>query len=325
MKNPCKLTTMVWLVTFLISGCSTVKVPMTVTHPAEINMSKYKQIAISNIDGNMSRLFVDDLKGRIIDSGRFTLVDRNRLDEVMRELNLSNSDLAQTDKAAKLGNLLPATAIITGRYDGDYKENTEASNAVCYKNNVKYNCINNTRNGKFSTSGSIDVIDVSTGEIKKSKRLANTCEDNTSATDETPPAIDRDALVGKCLNQGLDAFFKAISAWSEVVAAPFMKDGDIPDLEVGINTAKVGDMEGAIAIFQKAIKNSELNPNVKPKVIAKAYWDLGLAFQYSDKFNQAADAFKKSYTLEPSDECMNELKHCEVLKNEKRKLAEQMK
>ena len=325
MNNKWHLTSIIWLVCFLISGCSTVKVPINVTHPAEINMSKYKQIAISTIDGNMSRIFIDDLKSRIIDSGRFTLVDRNRLDEIMHELRLSNSDLAQSDKAAKLGNLLPATAIITGRIDGDYKEKTESSNATCYKDKVKYSCTNYTRSGKFNTSGSMDVIDVSTGEIVKSKRLANSCENNTSATDETPPSIDRDELVGNCLNQGLNAFFKAISPWSELVNVPFRKDGDIPNLEFGINKAKIGDMDGAIATFQKAIKDSEMNPNVKPKVIANAYWDLGLALQYSDKFDRAAEAFKKSYILEPSDECMSELKHCEVLRSEKRKLDDQMK
>lgn len=329
MNNGWKLSSIaVWIVCLsglLVTGCSTVKVPINVTHPAEINMSKYKQIAISNIDGNMGRIFTDDLKGRIIDSGRFTLVDRNRLDEILRELRLSNSDLAQSDKAAKLGNLLPATAIISGRMDGDYQEKTESSNDTCYRKKVAYSCTNYTRSGKFNTSGSMDVIDVSTGEIMKSKRLANTCEDNTSGTDETPPSIDRDALVGKCLNLGLNAFFKAISPWSELVAVPFRKDGDIPELEHGINMAKIGDMDGAIATFQRAIKASEMNPNVKPKVIALAYWNLGLALQYSDKFDQATEAFKKSYTLEPSDECMNELKHCEVLRSEKRKLDAQMK
>ena len=36
-----------------IGGCGTVKVPVKVTHPAEINMTPYKQIAISDIKGDM--------------------------------------------------------------------------------------------------------------------------------------------------------------------------------------------------------------------------------------------------------------------------------
>ena len=310
----------------LTVGCATVRVPIQVTHPAEINMSMYKQIAISRIDGNLGNAFADDLKERLIETGRFTLVDRARLDQIMRELKLSSSDLVQSDKAAKLGNLLPATAIISGHTNGKYEEKMTHEDSTCYrdKNDKRgYRCRTNYRNGIFSTGGSIDVIDVSTGQIIKSKTLGNRCEAGTSATNENPDSIDRDSLIAQCNDQNVTKFVKAISSWTEIVQAPFRKDGDLPALEAGVNQAKIGDMQGAAETFQAAAKDAEMNPKVSPKTIAMAYWNLGLAYQYSDEFDKAITAFNKSCLLDPSDECTRAIGNCQKHRQEKRKLDEQ--
>jgi tetratricopeptide (TPR) repeat protein len=320
----------VWLgICVFVTGCGTVRVPVQVTHPAEINMASYKQVAISRIDGTLGNAFEDDLKGRLVESGRFTLVDRARLDQIMRELNLSNNDLlAQSGKAAKLGKLLPATAIITGRTNGKYEEKMTYEDATCYrdsKDKKGYLCKTYTRTGTYLTDGSIDVIDVATAQILKSRSLGNRCENKISATEANPDIIDRNALASTCSHQNVTKFMKAISPWTEMVQAPFQKDGDLPSLEAGVNLAKIGDMQGAAGTFQAAAKSAEMNPKVSPKTIAKAYFNLGLANQYSDQYDKAMEAFKKSYTLDPSDATAKEIKNCEKLQGEKRKSDEHNK
>jgi len=312
-----------WLgICVIFSGCGTVKVPVKVTHPAEINMAKYKQVAISRIDGNLGNAFADDLKGRLVESGKFTLVDRARLDQIMRELNLSNSDLVQSNKAAKLGKLLPATAIITGRADGRYEEKMTFMETTCYRDKMKYPCQACTRTGTYLTGGSIDVIDVATAQILKSKSLEFRCQGSTNATGAPCEAIDVSGLTSYCVDQNVTRFIKAITPWTEFVQAPFQTDGDLPNLEAGVNMAKIGDMQGAADTFRAAASSAEMNPKVGPKTIAKAYFNLGLAYQYSDEFGKAMEAFKKSYVLDPSDATANEIKQCEKLQREKRKLDE---
>jgi tetratricopeptide (TPR) repeat protein len=325
-KRLCGWLALGMFVGVLLFGCGTVRVPVKVTHPAEINMARYKQIAITDISGNLGNAFSDDLKERIIESNRFTLVDRTRLDRVMRELQLSGSDLAQSDKAAKMGQLLPATAIISGNLNGQYKENMTYQDETRYrdKNDKRgYRVRIFTRTGTVDTSGSVDVIDVSTGQILKSKSLGNRCEDSNSAEGGTPENIDRPVLRGKCVHGNVTKFMKAISPWSEIVRAPFRTDGDLPTLEAGVNKAKIGDMQGAVDTFQEAAKSAEMNPKVKPKTIAKAYFNMGLAYQYSDQHDKALEAFNKSYTIDPSSDCAKEIANCKRLRHEKRKLDEQ--
>jgi curli biogenesis system outer membrane secretion channel CsgG len=306
-----------------ISGCGTVKVPINVTHPAEISMTQYKQIAISDIRGNMGQAFSDGLKNRLIESDRFKVVDRNRMNQIMKELKLSQSDLTDSRNTIKLGKLMSASALIAGHTEGNYKETRSSQRGTCYKDKKKYSCTTYYRKGIFSTSGSIDVIDVQTGEIIRSKVSNAVYNKSTSATNATPPSIDKGSLASAALSDNLETFMKAITPWDEMVLVPFKSDGNIPDLEKGINLAKIGELNEAIKIFQFAAKAAERNAKIKPNSIAKAYWNLGLACEYTYDYDKAIVAFKKAYALNPKDEYSKEINNAKKLKAEKKKLDEQ--
>lgn len=306
-----------------ISGCGTVKVPIKVTHPAEINMAQYKQIAISDVRGNMGQAFSDGLKNRLIESGRFKVVNRKRMNQIMKELKLSQSDLADSGNTIKLGKLMCASALIAGHTEGNYKETTSRKQGKCYKDKKEYTCTTYYRKGIFSTSGSIDVIDVQTGEIIRSKVLSAVHNKSTSATDAAPPSIDKGSLASAALSENLQTFMKAITPWNEMVSVPFKSDTNIPDLEHGIHLAKIGELNEAVKIFQFAAKAAEGNEKIKPNSIAKAYWNLGLACEYSCDYDNAVAAFKKAYVLNPKDEYRKEIKNARKLKAEKKKLDEQ--
>jgi tetratricopeptide (TPR) repeat protein len=309
----------------IISGCSTIRVPIKVTHPAEINMAQYKQIAISDIRGNMGQAFADELKNRLIESNHFKVVDRSSMNQIMKELKLSQSDLADSANAVKLGKLMSASALIAGHTEGKYKEKRSSSRETCYRDKQKYACTYYYRKGRYSTSGSIDVIDVQTGEIIRSKVLNAAYQDSTSAVDDTPPAIDKDSLISAALSKNLNTFMKAITPWDEVVQVPFVKDGDIPELERGINQAKLGELQEAVRIFAGAAKSAESNSKIKPDTIAKAYWDLGLAHEYLFDYDNAIVAFKKAYVLNPEDDYIREIRNAKKLKIERKKLEDQNK
>lgn len=308
-----------------VSGCGTMNIPMQVTHPAEINMTPYKQIALSDIGGNMGRSFSDNLKNLLVESGRFQVVERSRLDQIMKELNLSQSDLTDETNRTKLGKLMTASAMIAGHTESSYDEKMTYENATCGSKDKKYPCKNYYLTGVFKTSGSIDVIDIQTGQIIKNKTLNNKCEVTHSATDAKPELIDKDALASTCLTQNLEVFMKAISPWTEVVQAPFQTDKAIPDLEQGATKAKMGDLNEAATIFANAAKAAEGNAAIKPQSIAKAYFNLGLCYEYTDEFDKAIEAFKKAYSIDSNDIFLKEKSHAETLKRERSKLAEQGK
>lgn len=306
------------------ASCGTVRVPINVTHPAEINMVSYKQIAITDVTGNLGQSFSDSLKNKLVDGGRFKVVDRNRMKQIMAELHISQTDLADPENSVKLGKLLTASVIITGRLNGKYKEKLTQEKATCgNKEDGYYSCINYERKGDYQTNGSIDVIDVATGQILKSKLLNAGYTKTTSQKKDYPPAIDKDQLAGASIEANVNVFLKAITPWDEVVYIPFEKDKAIPDLERGINQAKIGEMEEAVNIFKTAIASAKQNGDIKPKSLANAYFNLGLACTYIWDFDQAIEAFKKAYSLNPKDTYIQWKKKAEEQREERRKLEEQ--
>lgn len=56
----------------------------------------------------------DTLVSAFVNQKRFQLVERKRIDEVLKELNLSQMELVDPDTAAKIGKIVAADAILTG-------------------------------------------------------------------------------------------------------------------------------------------------------------------------------------------------------------------
>lgn len=308
---------------FFLNACSTTKVPVTIKRPAEINISQYRQIAIADIEGRHGLDFSGELKSRLVEIGDFKVVDRSRMGSIMRELQLSQSDLSESKNRAKLGRLLNASVLISGYLNGKYKEDVSYKDGTCYKLKEKRPCVIYHRKGIYSTSGSMDVIEVETGEILRSKILAAAYHDTTRATDAWPDAINRDSLYRSCLVDNVNDFLKSIQPWEETVAVPFKKDSAIPELEKGIHQAKMGEMGQAIMTFARAAQAAEGNAKIRANSIAVAYWDLGLAYKYTWQLDNAIEAFKKAYAFEPDDDYINEIKSAEKMKAEKIKLEEQ--
>lgn len=311
------------LLTF--NACSTVNVPITVTHPPELNMSSFKQIAIGHIDGRVGPNFSDNLKYRLVHAKTYQILDRNQVNDLLREHEISNSDLANPGKRLKLGKFMSASVLIGGRADENYKEDIKTRDIECKdKDGKKYPCTSYTRTGTITLSGSIDVTNVETGHIMTTKLLATECSDSSYATDSQPSAIDKNKISAECLNKNIEMVFRTVSPWSETIKVRFKKEKSLPELENGINMAKLGDLERAIQMFIKAVQTAEANASIAPKAKAEAYWNLGLAYEYTHQFDKASDSFEKGLNYSPDSRFIEEKKNVDKMRREQAQLKEQM-
>src|SRR5688572_2016334 len=123
----------------LVAACSTVRVPVTVTRAPEVNLTRFKQIAVARVDGpsgyydeyykNAAADIDGRLKQALTENGSFQVVDRKHLDSVLAELKLSGSDLADPDSRAKLGKLLTGAVLVFGKIsESTYSEQKDTSN-----------------------------------------------------------------------------------------------------------------------------------------------------------------------------------------------------
>jgi hypothetical protein len=304
----------------LLCACGTVAVRVPVMRPAEVNMAPYQSVAVGEMNGLGSRPMTETLEEALVSSNRFTVVDREHIASVMRELRLSSTDLADPGSAAKLGKVVTAGALIFGDVANQFREQPSESH---YKDDKGVQHTWHEIKGEVNVRATFKIVDVSTGKLIIAKTYEERRSDTNRALDKRPEAIDRQSLERQARAAVIDRFMKAIVPHQEFMYASFQKDSDIPQLEGGIGWAERGDWKKAQDTFNGAAQDAEKNVKLKAPQIAKCYWNLGLSYEYAGDYDKADAMINKAYTLSNDKDMLAELDNIKRLQADAAKLAEQ--
>jgi tetratricopeptide (TPR) repeat protein len=304
----------------LCAACGTVSVRVPVMKPAEINMAPYQSVAVGGMSGNADRPMTDALEEALVNTQRFTVVDRMHMDKVLRELQLSSTDLADPRAAAKLGKVVTAGAMIFGDVSNSYRE---VPSETTYKDDKGKAHTWNSLKGEVNVRATFKIVDVSTGKLIIAKTYEEHRDDTNRGLDKRPDPIDRISLERSARQAVVDRFMKAIVPHQEFMYASFQKDSDIPQLEGGIGWAERGEWKKAQDAFNTAAQDAERNVKLKAPQIAKAYWNLGLSYEYAGDYDKADGMINKAYGLSNDKDMLGELDNIKRLQADAKKLAEQ--
>ncbi len=309
---------------WLALGCGTVLVRVPVMRPAEINMAPYSSVGLGQFaySGNTNGAGAVGglLEQELVNANRFQVVDRQRMDAVMHELRLSASDLADPSSAAKLGKQVTAGALIFGDVSENYQEQDTEEHSQD-KDNKPHTDFK--RRGTANVRATFRVVDVASGRLLISKQYAEKREDSHSARDKKPEPIDREQLLIAGRAEVVSRFMKAIVPHQEFANANFQKDGDLPQLEGGIGWAERGEWKKAQETFNGAIADAEKNPKIKSETLAKAFFNLGLSYEYAGDYDKAQKMVEKAQQLSGNNDYLREIDNIRQLQADQKKLAEQ--
>lgn len=128
--------------------------------------------AIANVD--LGHAIASMLTTKLVNDGTYSLIDRQMLDSIMKEQNLSVSDRADPATACKIGKILSVDAIVVGSITqfGQENKSSSASLPTGYIPGIPYvggigGMFGSVRSSKSKTRVSVDakVIDINTTEI----------------------------------------------------------------------------------------------------------------------------------------------------------------
>ncbi len=304
----------------LLCACGTVAVRVPVMKPAEINMAPYQNVAVGDMTGTGNRPMSDSLEEALVNTNRFTVVDRQHMASVMRELHLSSTDLADPNAAARLGKVVTAGALIFGDVQHSYREQPDETR---YKDDKGVHHTWYTLKGETYVRATFKIVDVATGRLIVAKTYEERRDDTNRALDKRPGPIDRIELENAARRAVVERFMKAIVPHQEYMYANFQKDSDIPQLEGGIGWAERGDWKKAQSTFNDAAQDAEKNVKLKAGQIAKCYWNLGLSYEYAGDYDKAEAMINKAYSLSNEREMLAEIDNIHRLQADAQKLAEQ--
>lgn len=295
----------------LISACAMRPIYVPETHPGEVDLTRYKRIAIGKIEGNAGDDIGGILKDRISRLDSLELIDRFHFDQILGELKFSQDELSDEARRHKLGQLLPATVLILGNASSEYSEATESQSTACPSPAGYIPCTAVRRVGSAYVKGTLQVQEVETGRVVLAKRLQEKAGSTTQWLFNSfePPALDRAAIQQSALDNASQLFAKAILPWSEKVKVNFFVDSDIPQLTVGIRQAESGDWKDAISSFKEALSKVDSQKETSPKILAGIHWNLMLACLYSWDLDEAQKHIKTIERLAPDDYSTSEFKN----------------
>jgi hypothetical protein len=82
------------------------------------NNSTIAVLSIYSSDSNASEYIIGELEYHLVNSGKFRIVDRRRLDQIRNEQNFQLSGDVDDNSAVSIGNMLGANIVITGEITG---------------------------------------------------------------------------------------------------------------------------------------------------------------------------------------------------------------
>lgn len=310
-KNYCYFGLFFIFVMSIFTSCApSARIP--VLKPAEINLRGFDKIVVSNINGNIGSSVADLLTSRLFESDKFTVVDRENLDRIMREHQLSGSGAIDPNTALKMGKLMGAACLITGNANMKYGLKQWKGDPWTDKKGKRHQSY--YVEGIAKTNSTLKVIGLTTGQILAVKSISKEANKKVWENQRWPANPDKDSLVASTVNCTIDTFMKMIAPYTVYIQVKFEKS-KLPESKAGINFLKQGLWEDALEQFKSAKDKNPANPS--------NWYNLGLAYEYSFMFKQAIDALKKANKIKPSEKYITEISNVKCLQAERKKLEQQ--
>jgi len=286
-----------------------------VTRPAEINLRGINKIAIGEIKGRGGQVVADSLSSRLFETQKFEVVDREHLEQILKEQKLSTSGLVNEKNAVKLGKVVGAAVLVFGNNSlMKYDQTKLVDKPWRDKDGVTHQTHYIKGIAKLTTT--LQLVGLSTGKILAAKTISKTAEQTTSADNGWPEEPDSDALTSSTVSDVVNTFIKMIAPYSDYESVTFAKtDSDLPELERCENYAKMGR-------WNDAIDQAKIATQKKPTHVG-AWWDLGISYQFNYMFKEAETAFNEAYKIEPDAKYLRQVSEVKRLAAERKKLNDQ--
>lgn len=319
MKAFCCLLSLI-VCALIIQSCGSSYVSVPVTRPSEVNLIKYKNVCVGEFGGHrVGRNLHIELTNALIGSGKVNVLDHQALDRLLFENELTLAGLILRENSDKLTKLLGAAAIISGRVlTYDFDQDVQKGSPYADKNGKTHHDF--VKVGTAKVKINFKITDLTNGQIIFSRNFERTVVGKNSATDEYPPDVKAEEQFSIARENIVREFTRCILPYTERINVEFLTDSDLPELEQGVELIRRGAWEDGIARFllcARAVRNNE--------TLAKAYYDLGLAYQYTYTFDKAHEAFSKACALVNEQRYFTAATRCRIMEEEQRRLEYQLK
>jgi tetratricopeptide (TPR) repeat protein len=287
---------LVSILLLLFVGCGSKSVYVNRTVPPEIDLKGIEVLAVGELKGPAAAEAEAELISMLFDTKAFRIVDRTHLNRILQEQALHQTGAVDEKTALQLGKLLGPAVMIFGQVsENSYREYTRSEEVKSTKEGVEEVTTKYTKVGKGLFQINIRLLSLVTGEILAVRTF--TAEDSIVRQVSGPrsPGPSRSQVLTNARLKALRGFIPMVAPTQVRERAVFLTDSDMPELERGVQSIQgIGDWNQAERLFKQAINNNKGNSKIK---VDKAWYNLGLVYMHTHRYNEATHAFKQAYAL----------------------------
>lgn len=293
------------------------QVEVTMTHPPGFPLEIERAALIPEEGDDCAEEFAAAVAERFVDNG-IELVDRQNLDAMFQEMDFGLSGRIDPASAVELGEMLGPSVLILVRVQRCAVEKqhlTDKRTSLTGKTYYEY--ISRT-SGWFK--GTVRVTDLTTGRIFKTQTLdASVRKENSGDVrwPEYPSEFEvRDAFLADATAQVHRMFFP----WDERKELYFFNDDEC-DLRAAYELMEIGEIDSAADRSEENLEHCK-TADVKPKFLARAYYNLGMTRFLQSRFDEALELLKTAHGVKSGDIISESITECRRAKRLSQQMAE---
>lgn len=269
------------------------QVTVTLTHPPYLGM-KVDRVAFGPIQGQCSDQFLDAVIADFV-NGNVEVIDRQHLETLLAEHKLSLSGYVDKQRAAEMGKILgPSVLLFLKVLRCDTLQKKLYKDSTDFRGNAHRTHISKTE-GYFKAS--IQSVDLTTGRVFAARTIDATPSLQNESMDSCCPEFPSEYEVQDLAQrQAVEQIHRMFFPWSETKALYFFDDKDC-NLKAAFQLLRGGDQQGALELSQTNLEACRGRGDVKPKVVAHAVYNVGMASFILGHHDKALEYFAESAKL----------------------------
>lgn len=315
----------VWLFTILsvllgtasvgaqLSGIMTALVPtvdVTLNHPPSLGL-QVQRVAFAESRGECSDEFVDAVIEDFV-ANDVDVIERQRLEEILQEIDLSVSGYINSKDALSIGQILGANALIFINTQRCATKQDQSRKSTKTKKGTYTTYYSTT---EMSFKSSLRIVDLKTGRIFTAKTVeANPSKTNTS-NDGYPTYPSEFELHDEAIRTAQVQVHRMFFPWSEIKTLRYFKDKKC-NLASAYQMLQIGDIDAAAEQSLANLEICKTTPKIKDKLLGKAYYNVGMSFFMQDKFDQALEYLNEAFRYRDGGRVQETIRECKKAKQE---------
>ena len=327
----------------LMAGCSsTSRVNVQVLKPAEIHLPGIKTLAVVDFQGpqRSGSQVASSLQALLIKKQQYSLIERNRLKQVLDEQNLGLTGVVDQNTAVQIGKVLGVDAMVfgevttfqiepdeegvekvskqegTGKYEWVNQKNIFTGKTKKVKKEIMKTVLvdQHYKIRRGTVAINFRVVRVETGELLAVHSDSKSYDSGKIIEGSSQSLPPKGQILGD-LSRSICTKFANMISIHEATQQLFVEPGKGP-IDLGRKYAENGLWPEARETWKQAVQEMPNEPSL--------YYNLGVAFEIDGQYDEAEVMYKKAMSLKQKQRYMQAISRIRDAREDQEKLERQM-